>query len=86
MSKDENVPPEVSAYFRAIGKRYGARGAAVTNANLTTAQRRKAGKKAAAALSPAERSARASIAAKARWAAKKGTEKKAAKKGAKKTK
>jgi len=71
------VPPEVTAYFREIGKRYGALGAAVTNAKLTTAQRRRAGRKAAAALTPEARSTRAKTAAKARWDAVREAAKKA---------
>lgn len=68
---DEVIPPEVLAYLRRhgsrIGKKYGALGAAITNAKLTTATRRKAGRKAADALTPEQRKERAAKAAAARW-------------------
>jgi hypothetical protein len=50
-----------------LGRRGGPKGIAKVNAKLTTAQRKRAGKKAAAKLTPEERKARASAAAKARW-------------------
>ncbi|MDQ2775894.1 MAG: hypothetical protein M3Y57_13410 [Acidobacteriota bacterium] len=72
MIADDGPPPEVSEYFRKIGKKYGHLGAAVTNAKLSSAQRKrnakKAGDAATAALTPEERKERASNAAKKRWA------------------
>ena len=62
------IPANVRKYLSEIGKKGGTKGAAVTNAKLTSAQRKRAGKKAAAALTPEARSKRASLAAKARWA------------------
>ena len=70
---ENDVPPEVSAYMARIGRKGGAKSIAKVNAKLTTAQRKRAGKKGAAnsKLTPGERSARARAAARARWAAKK---------------
>jgi hypothetical protein len=74
------VPPEVSAYMARIGRKGGAKSIATVNANFTTEQRRKAGKKAADALTPAQRKSRASDAAQAMWAKKRAAAK-AKKKG-----
>lgn len=71
MAIRKSPPPEVTEFFRKIGKKYGARGAEVANSKLTTETRRQAGKKAAAALTPEERKERARKAAKARWSAEK---------------
>jgi hypothetical protein len=65
------VSDEISRYMAKLGRKGGKLGAITTNAKLTTAQRKRAGKKAAAALTPAERIARAQKAARARWGKKK---------------
>ena len=65
------VSAEVSRYMAKLGRKGGKLGAAITNAKLTTAKRKRAGKKGAAKLAPAERSARAQLAARARWGKKK---------------
>ena len=66
---ENDIPPEVSAYMAKIGRKGGIKGIAVVNAKLTTAKRRRAGKKAMAAqkLTPEERSERARKAAAERW-------------------
>lgn len=70
------VPPEVSAYMSKIGRKGGKKGAATTNAILTSEVRQEAGKKSAAALTPAERKSRAKKAAEAMWAKKRAAAKK----------
>lgn len=64
----DDVPPEVRAYMAQIGSKGGKKGIAKVNAKLTTAKRKRAGKKAAARLTPEERRERARQAARARWA------------------
>jgi hypothetical protein len=68
----EPPPPEVTEYFRKIGKKYGALGGRTSAKNLTAKQRKarasKAGKTNLKALTPEERNARAKKAALARWA------------------
>jgi general stress protein YciG len=54
-----------------LGRKGGAKSIAKVNAMFTTAKRKRAGKKAAAALTPEERTERAKKAAKARWGKKK---------------
>lgn len=67
----EKPPPEISEYFRELGKKYGALGGLKTAAKLTPAQRtenaRKAAKTRKANQTPKERRAIAQKAAKARW-------------------
>jgi hypothetical protein len=71
---DEPPPPEMIEYLRRIGKKYGALGGQATAKKLSAAQRKRnasrAGKGNLDALTPAERRARASEAAKAMWAKK----------------
>ena len=85
----EDVAPEVSDYLRRIGSRGGKLGAAVTNAKLSPAQRKrnakKAGEASAESMTPEERSARASNAAAERWAKVKASKKAEPKTPAKKT-
>ena len=76
--KKKQVPPEVTEFFRAIGKKYGALGGKTAAANMSDEQKRARAKKASDAarkvktrLTPEERSARARQAAEKRWAAKK---------------
>lgn len=68
---DESIPPEVSEYMATIGRKGGAKSIATVNANFTTAKRKRAGKKAAEALTPEQRKKRAEKAAAARWGKKK---------------
>ena len=71
----KKVPPEITAYFRAIGKKFGSLGGKKSAANMTAEQRSERSKKGAdaatAAMTPKQRSERAKIAAAARWGKKK---------------
>jgi hypothetical protein len=59
MDEEKKLAEAMRLIGRRLGKTYGSKGAATTNAKLTTAQRRKAGKKSAASLTPEQRQARA---------------------------
>jgi hypothetical protein len=69
------VPPEVSEYFRSIGRRGGRIGGKKAAENLGAAGRKRRAKKASdaatKALTPAQRKLRAKKAAEARWRGKK---------------
>lgn len=71
MSKDDAPPPEVTEYFRQIGKKYGSAGGKARAKKLSAAQRKRIAKKAseaaAEALTPEQRSERAKKAAAKRW-------------------
>ena len=79
---NKRVPPEVTEFFRAIGKKYGASGGKAAAANMTDKEKQARAKKACEEarvahmkLTHAERSARARQAATARWAQEKEQEK-----------
>lgn len=71
MSNDDAPPPEVTEYFRRIGKKYGSEGGQARAKKLSAARRKSIAKKAsdaaAAALTPAQRIDRAKKAAAKRW-------------------
>lgn len=69
--KESSPPPEVTAYFRKIGKKYGAQGGKKAAANMSAEARSERGKKASdaalASMTKKQRSERAKVAAAARW-------------------
>lgn len=73
MTDEFPPPPEVTEYFRQIGKKYGAAGGKKSAENLSAAQRKRRAKKAsdAVSLNAEKRKERAQKAAAARWGKKK---------------